>query len=82
MRLTDYLTEEAVDKKRWKEYLAKVPMLRVSIKVLTTIESKGYDAYIVGGGVRDIIIGTNLHDVDIATNMPMAPNPITPKVFP
>lgn len=71
MRLDNYLTEEAVDKKRWKEYLAKVPMLRSSIKVLTTITSKGYEAYIVGGGVRDIIIGTNLHDVDIATNMPM-----------
>lgn len=71
MRLTDYLTEEAVDKKRWKEYLAKVPMLRSAIKVLTAIESKGYDAFIVGGGVRDIVIGTNLHDVDIATNMPM-----------
>lgn len=71
MRLEQYLTEEKLDKKRWKDYLSKVPMLKTSIKILTTINSKGYEAYIVGGGVRDIVIGTNLHDVDIATNMPM-----------
>ena len=71
MRLTTFITEEKVDKQRWKSYLAKVPMLKTSIKVLTAINKKGYEAYIVGGGVRDIVIGTNLHDVDIATNMPM-----------
>lgn len=36
--------------------------------VLQTIERAGYEAYFVGGSVRDTILGKPLHDVDIATS--------------
>lgn len=37
-------------------------------KVLRTIEDNGFEAYIVGGYVRDKILGIKTTDVDIATN--------------
>ena len=36
--------------------------------VLNKIESKGYDAYVIGGYVRDNILNIETYDVDIATN--------------
>ncbi|GEA98284.1 CCA-adding enzyme [Levilactobacillus brevis] len=36
--------------------------------VLQTIEQAGYEAYFVGGSVRDTILGKEIHDVDIATS--------------
>ncbi|WP_061776892.1 CCA tRNA nucleotidyltransferase [Levilactobacillus senmaizukei] len=36
--------------------------------VLQTIEAAGYEAYFVGGSVRDTILGKKIHDVDIATS--------------
>ncbi|MDT6980557.1 CCA tRNA nucleotidyltransferase [Levilactobacillus zymae] len=36
--------------------------------VLQTIERAGYEAYFVGGSVRDTILGKSIHDVDIATS--------------
>lgn len=39
--------------------------------ILITIESLGYEAYIVGGAVRDKIIGKEINDYDICTNMPL-----------
>lgn len=36
--------------------------------VLQTIEQAGYEAYFVGGSVRDTILGKDIHDVDIATS--------------
>lgn len=43
-------------------------MLDVSLKVLKEITSHSYKAYIVGGFVRDYIIGIESKDIDIATN--------------
>ncbi len=43
-------------------------MLEVALKVLQIIKKNGYDAYIVGGFVRDYILGKGSSDVDIATN--------------
>jgi tRNA nucleotidyltransferase (CCA-adding enzyme) len=43
-------------------------MFEASLKVLKKIESHGYKAYIVGGFVRDYILGIELMDVDISTN--------------
>ena len=43
------------------------------IKVLNIFESNGYEAYIVGGFVRDNILGRVTYDVDICTNaLPMS----------
>ncbi|MDQ7937431.1 CCA tRNA nucleotidyltransferase [Lactiplantibacillus sp. WILCCON 0030] len=36
--------------------------------IIDTIEAAGYEAYFVGGSVRDTILGKPIHDVDIATS--------------
>ena len=42
-------------------------MFETSLKVLKKFENKGFMAYIVGGYVRDRILGIKTLDVDIAT---------------
>ena len=37
-------------------------------KILETLEDAGYQAYLVGGFVRDYLLGINSYDIDIATN--------------
>ena len=39
-----------------------------ALPVLEKIEQAGYEAYFVGGSVRDHILGLPIHDVDIATS--------------
>lgn len=39
-------------------------------EILNKINNKGYSSYIVGGYVRDKLLGINSNDIDIATNMP------------
>ena len=47
-------------------------MDKVIRNILKKIESEGYEAYIVGGFVRDKLLGKNSYDVDICTNaLPM-----------
>lgn len=36
--------------------------------ILEKIRNAGFEAYFVGGGVRDTLLGLPLHDVDIATS--------------
>lgn len=36
--------------------------------ILQTLISNGYEAYVVGGAVRDLIMGNEPHDYDITTN--------------
>lgn len=38
------------------------------LDVIDTLTSAGYEAYIVGGGVRDLILGLNPKDFDAVTN--------------
>lgn len=38
------------------------------IKVLTVLEENGYEAYIVGGSVRDMCRGVTPHDYDVTTS--------------
>lgn len=44
-----------------KEFAEAAPLLK-------KIEAAGYEAYFVGGSVRDTILGQPIHDVDIATS--------------
>ena len=39
-----------------------------ALKVLYRLLKAGYQAYIVGGGVRDLLLGKKPKDFDIATN--------------
>jgi tRNA nucleotidyltransferase/poly(A) polymerase len=43
-------------------------MLETSIKILKKLEKSGYEAYIVGGFVRDYLLNKKTLDVDICTN--------------
>ena len=43
-------------------------MLEVSLKLLKEITSHSYQAYIVGGFVRDYLLGIESNDIDIATD--------------
>ncbi|TCJ05480.1 CCA tRNA nucleotidyltransferase [Cytobacillus praedii] len=45
----------------------KEPFLS-AIPLLTKIEDEGYEAYFVGGSVRDVLLGREIDDVDIATS--------------
>lgn len=72
MRLRKYLIEANEQLKDWNLYIRRNKELASAVEVLKKIEKSGYKAFIVGGSVRDIVLG-NLkpHDVDLATNMPM-----------
>jgi len=39
-----------------------------ALKVMHRLHSKGYEAFLVGGGVRDILLGKHPKDFDISTN--------------
>lgn len=39
-----------------------------AIPVIAAIEDAGFEAYFVGGSVRDLLLGRKIHDIDIATN--------------
>jgi poly(A) polymerase len=41
---------------------------RNAIRVLTQLQNAGYEAYLVGGGVRDLLLGREPKDFDVATN--------------
>lgn len=43
-------------------------MLNKALKILKSLEDNGYEAYIVGGFVRDYILGIESVDIDITTN--------------
>lgn len=39
-----------------------------ALPILTKLENAGFTAYFVGGCVRDLFIGRDIHDIDIATS--------------
>ena len=41
-------------------------------KVVATLVEGGFEAYIVGGAVRDLLVGLRPKDFDVATNPPPA----------
>nr|WP_316046534.1 hypothetical protein [Planococcus glaciei] len=42
--------------------------MKTALKVVETLEKGGFEAYIVGGAVRDLLLGKAPHDIDVATN--------------
>lgn len=58
------------------------PLFKQAIPLLNLIESHGYEAYFVGGCVRDILLGKKIGDIDIATSaFPQEVQEIFPKHF-
>lgn len=41
---------------------------QAAIKIIKQLEDAGYSAYLVGGGVRDLLLGNHPKDFDVATN--------------
>lgn len=46
----------------------KIEIDKKARKVISILESKGYNAYIVGGCLRDILLGRKSQDIDITTD--------------
>ena len=47
--------------------LSKADLPNSIIEVIATLTKAGFDAYIVGGGVRDTLLGLNPKDFDAVT---------------
>ncbi|MBE6147090.1 MAG: hypothetical protein E7168_02000 [Firmicutes bacterium] len=43
-------------------------MFETALKLLAKIEENGFKAYVVGGFVRDYLLGIESHDIDVCTN--------------
>lgn len=45
-----------------------ITLNKIIKNVLTKIEASGYEAYLIGGYVRDLLVGKSSYDIDICTN--------------
>lgn len=48
--------------------ISREAICRNAVKVLVRLNEAGYEAYLVGGGVRDLLLGEKPKDFDVATN--------------
>ncbi len=48
--------------------IPKDAICKNALKVLVRLNEAGYEAYLVGGGVRDLLLGEKPKDFDVATN--------------
>ncbi len=57
----------------WVDYVNRTPVLKDAIEIMTKLDKTDPKArsYVVGGAVRDIVLGQDFDDIDIATNVPM-----------
>ena len=53
---------------RDKHNISRNKISKSALKVLYRLNDAGFDAFLVGGGVRDILLGLSPKDFDIATN--------------
>jgi tRNA nucleotidyltransferase/poly(A) polymerase len=70
MSFKKYYIIETEAIKDFKEYISKNPLLKKATEIIEILSKHG-KAYIVGGAVRDIVLGKEPDDIDIATNVPM-----------
>ena len=68
MRFGRYLIEQKNQFNDWISYIKRDKELQQAIEVLKKLNKAGYKAYLVGGAVRDTIIGKHSKDYDIATS--------------
>ena len=48
--------------------ISRANISKNAVKVLYRLKDAGYEAYLVGGGVRDLLLGREPKDFDVATN--------------
>lgn len=48
--------------------ISRANISKNAVKVLYRLSKSGYEAYLVGGGVRDLLLGREPKDFDVATN--------------
>lgn len=53
---------------KWRSNMSKTNEWEASQKIIETLQQQGYEAYVVGGAVRDIFLGKPATDIDIATS--------------
>ncbi|WP_439136177.1 polynucleotide adenylyltransferase PcnB [Pseudomaricurvus sp.] len=53
---------------REKHSISRRDISRSALKVMQRLGDGGYEAYLVGGGVRDLLLGDHPKDFDVATN--------------
>ena len=53
---------------RSEHNISRKDISKNALKVLYRLKDAGYDAYLVGGGVRDLLLGLKPKDFDIVTN--------------
>ena len=53
----------------WKQKIIDNNELSIAIEIIEIIVDIGYEAYIVGGFVRDLILGIKSSDIDISSNV-------------
>lgn len=72
MMLTELnlMLEQIKQVEDWQGYINRNPELKTAIKIMKKLKKYG-QVYIVGGAVRDIVLGENPDDIDIATNAPI-----------
>jgi len=69
VKLQNFLTESTDFKAQWQSYIKTNPLLAAGVDVLEIIGKSGGQGWIVGGAVRDIVLGKKPHDVDICTTL-------------
>jgi poly(A) polymerase len=52
---------------RAEHNISRANISNATLKVLYTLKDAGFDAYMVGGGVRDLLLGIKPKDFDVAT---------------
>lgn len=53
---------------RSEHSISRAHISKSALKVLYRLKEKGYSAYLVGGGVRDLLLGQRPKDFDVVTN--------------
>lgn len=71
MRFDDYyfIEEESSQSKiDWNQYVKNNKELKYALEIMKKIEDAGFESLIVGGFVRDLLMGTPSDDIDITTD--------------
>jgi poly(A) polymerase len=68
VRLVSAIPSEPLIVPRPEHPISRANISPNALKVLNRLKQAGFDAYLVGGGVRDLLLGHEPKDFDIATN--------------